>query len=58
LPTDSDKRLTLLSFLTQSLLLAGRRTNSRRGRGQIGPIVHEYVDRPGDSVIKTAVKCA
>jgi hypothetical protein len=58
LPTDSDKRLTLMSFFTQSVLLAGRRTNSRRGHGQIGPIVHEYVDRPGDSVTKAAEKCA
>jgi len=58
LPTDSDKRLTLLSFFTQSVLLAGRRTNSRRGHGQIGPIVRDFVDRPGESVIKTAEKCA
>lgn len=58
-PTDSDKPLTLLSFFTQSVLLPpGGEPLLVDEIWQIGPIGREYADRPGDSVIKTAEKCA
>jgi Xaa-Pro aminopeptidase len=59
IPTDSDKPLTLLSFFTQSVLLppAGEPLLVDE-IWQIGPIGREYADRPGDSVLKTAEKCA
>ncbi|KGD74869.1 Xaa-Pro dipeptidase [Tatumella morbirosei] len=59
IPTDSDKPLTLLSFFTQSVLLPpGGEPMLVDDIWQIGPIGREYADRPGDSVIKTAEKCA
>lgn len=59
IPTDADKPLTLLSFFTQSVLLppAGEPLLVN-DIWQIGPIGREYSDRPGDSVVKTAEKCA
>jgi Xaa-Pro aminopeptidase len=59
IPTDSDKPLTLLSFFTQSVLLPpGGEPVLVEDIWQIGPIGREYADRPGDSVVKTAEKCA
>lgn len=59
IPTDADKPLTLLSFFTQSVLLPpGGEPVLVEDIWQIGPIGREYADRPGDSVIKTAEKCA
>ena len=59
IPTDSDKPLTLLSFFTQSVLLPpGGEPLLVEDIWQIGPIGREYADRPGDSVLKTAEKCA
>lgn len=58
-PTDTDKPMTLLSFFTQSVLLPpGGEPVLVEDIWQIGPIGREYADRPGDSVIKTAGKCA
>ncbi|MEJ5078160.1 hypothetical protein [Erwinia sp. MYb535] len=59
IPTDSDKPLVLLSFFTQSVLLPpGGEPLLVHEIWQIGPIGREYADRPGDSVVKTAEKCA
>jgi len=59
IPTDSDQPLVLLSFFTQSVLLPpGGEPVLVDEIWQIGPIGREYADRPGDSVIKTAEKCA
>ncbi|WP_421505951.1 M24 family metallopeptidase [Erwinia rhapontici] len=59
IPTDSDKPLVLLSFFTQSVLLPpGGEPLLVDEIWQIGPIGREYADRPGDSVVKTAEKCA
>ncbi|MBY5440178.1 M24 family metallopeptidase [Rhizobium leguminosarum] len=59
IPTDADKAMVLLSFFTQSVLLPpGGEPVLVDEIWQIGPIGREYADRPGDSVIKTAEKCA
>ncbi|SDB72604.1 Xaa-Pro aminopeptidase [Agrobacterium fabrum] len=59
IPTDVDKPMMLLSFFTQSVLLPpGGEPVLVEDIWQIGPIGREYADRPGDSVIKTAEKCA
>lgn len=59
IPTDADKALVLLSFFTQSVLLPpGGEPVLVDEIWQIGPIGREYADRPGDSVVKTAEKCA
>ncbi|PKA42959.1 Xaa-Pro peptidase family protein [Rhizobium sullae] len=59
IPTDSDKAMVLLSFFTQSVLLPpGGEPVLVDEIWQIGPIGREYSDRPGDSIIKTAEKCA
>ncbi|MBY3363577.1 M24 family metallopeptidase [Rhizobium laguerreae] len=59
IPTDADKAMVLLSFFTQSVLLPpGGEPVLVDEIWQIGPIGREYADRPGDSVLKTAEKCA
>ncbi|MGO7998403.1 aminopeptidase P family protein, partial [Rhizobium ruizarguesonis] len=59
LPTDADKALVLLSFFPQSVLLPpGGAPVLVAEIWQIGPIGRESADRPGDSVITTAEKCA
>ncbi|WP_413989153.1 M24 family metallopeptidase [Labrys okinawensis] len=59
IPTDADKAIVLLSFFTQSVLLPpGGEPVLVDEIWQIGPIGREYADRPGDSVVKTAEKCA
>ncbi|MEZ0214163.1 MAG: M24 family metallopeptidase [Xanthobacteraceae bacterium] len=57
--TDADKAMVLLSFFTQSVLLPpGGEPVLVDEIWQVGPIGREYADRPGDSVVKTAEKCA
>lgn len=59
IPTDADKELVLLSFFTQSVLLPpGGEPVLVDEIWQIGPIGREYADRPGNSIVKTAEKCA